>query len=584
MSKLLSVALLVVTLSGLAVGQKPVVQLPKTYINTTWSQPTGGTTWAVHNSAQFTSTLNSSQPGDVIVLDAGVTYSGNFTLPLKSNPNHKWIYVISSAMAALPEGKRVSPADAVNMPRVLSPNSTQPVTIASGANYWRVAGVEITATSNYPTGCGTSGLHCMTYFAVNSKYNNGLARAHHIYFDRVYVHGAPTQDFQGGLELNWDWAAVVDSRISEIHIKGFDTNAIGANSTTGPIKIVNNHVEASTENIIFGGGGGNANPGVPSDIEIRNNYLYKPLAWAVPGVGVPPNQTMVVKNAFELKSAQRVLFDGNLIENVWVGGQLGFAIVLTPRSGQSGDFTVVNDITITNNILKNVVSGVNTLASDDNCGPGGGYPNCLVPGTQDRWNISNNLITFFDPTLPGGSRNTMIALNPGLNRFTGKPGVLRNVVFQHNTAVPRSTACFASAWFSTASQKPPLVHLTDNTWILDNVLCRQPTGDGGQQGTAGLTQYMGDPAPLDARYKGNVMYVPVGDKVQAFPVHNYASTLPLAYAAPGGMNYQLLTPYWTDTSDGRLAGVNYLALRNALANAGIRIPSSVVPNASLAPR
>jgi hypothetical protein len=50
------------------------------------------------------------------------------------------------------------------------------------------------------------------------------------------------------------------------------------------------------------------------------------------------------------------------------------------------------------------------------------------------------------------------------------------------------------------------------------------------------------------------------------------------------MNYQLLTPYWTDTSDGRLAGVNYLALRNALANAGLSIGGGVVSNSWLAPR
>lgn len=89
----------------------------------------------------------------------------------------------------------------------------------------------------------------------------------------------------------------------------------------------------------------------------------------------------VEKNAFELKSAQRVLFDSNLVENVWAGGQMGFAIVLTVRSTQSGDFAVVNDVTITNNVLKNVVSGVNTLAKDDQCGVAP-YINCKNAGSQ----------------------------------------------------------------------------------------------------------------------------------------------------------------------------------------------------------
>ena len=111
---------------------------------------------------------------------------------------------------------------------------------------------------------------------------------------------------------------------------------------------------------------------------------------------------MVEKNAFEVKNAQRVLFDSNMIQNVWGAGQMGYAIVLTVRSSQSGDIAVVNDITITNNVLENVAAGVNSLAADDPCGAGGGFPNCHNAGSQDRWNISNNLFTFYDPTSPAG--------------------------------------------------------------------------------------------------------------------------------------------------------------------------------------
>src|SRR6516164_8671603 len=133
----------------------------------------------------------------------------------------------------------------------------------------------------------------------------------------------------------------------------------------------------------------NNNRGVPSDIEIRNNYLFKPLSW-VPLTLSPRNQ-WVEKNAFELKSAQRLLFDSNVIENVWAAGQMGYAVVLTVRSSQSGDFAVVNDITITNNVLKNVVAGVNTLAKDDACGAAP-YTACKNAGSQDRWYIANNLM------------------------------------------------------------------------------------------------------------------------------------------------------------------------------------------------
>jgi len=321
-------------------------------------------------------------------------------------------------------------------------------------------------------------------------------------------------------------------------------------------------VSASTENIMFGGAGGPNTPWVPSDIEIRNNYLFKPLSWVPLSV---TNHAMVIKDAFELKSAQRVLFDSNTIENVWANGQLGYAIVLTVRSGQSGDIAVVNDVTITNNVLKNVVSGLNSSASDDTCGPAGGYANCHNAGSQARWNIADNLVLFYDPAQLGGLRNAGFMLQLGLDRINGKYVPLRDVVLQHNTTVSAaSAACWNSVYFGVGSLTPPFVNLTQNIWIQDNALCRQPSGDWGLQGTAGLTQYMGTPstAPYDLtqRFYGNAMYAPSGSKVQSFPPHNYATTVPFTYVNPATGNFQLLTPNWTDTSDGNITGVQYSSL------------------------
>ncbi len=317
-----------------AQSSKPMAQLPKVYLDTSWKQPTGGTTWAAHDVTQFRTALTKSVPGDVIVLDAGVTYSGSFTLPAKLNPNSKWIYIISSQLANLPAGTRVSPANAIYMPKLVTAGATPTITVAYGANYWRLAGLQLTAASSYPKGCGTATLHCMTYFLMNIAGTSG-AMADHIYVDRVYGHGGPLQDLQGGIVTNWNSAALVDSYIDDVHIKGFDSVGTGCYRCVGPIKITNNYISASTENIMFGGSGGNGNPGVPSDIEIRNNYLYKPLSWVTASV---TNNSMVVKNAFEVKSGQRILFDSNVIENVWAHAQMGFAIVLTVRHRAVGRF------------------------------------------------------------------------------------------------------------------------------------------------------------------------------------------------------------------------------------------------------
>jgi len=160
-------------------------------------------------------------------------------------------------------------------------------------------------------------------------------------------------------------------------------------------------------------------------------------------------------------SAQR--HDGNTIENVWRNGQEGYAIVLTVRSSQSGDFAVVNDVTITNNVLKNVAAGFNTIAADDVCGISS-CPNCHNAGSQARWNIADNLIIFYDPALPGGARNLMIAFQPGLDRITGKQPVIHDVVFQHDTGVSAAyKPCWNSIYFGSGSEKQPgTASLTEN--------------------------------------------------------------------------------------------------------------------------
>jgi len=159
----------------------------------------------------------------------------------------------------------------------------------------------------------------------------------------------------------------------------------------------------------------------------------------------------------------------------------------------------------------------------------------------------------------------MIALNGGSDRINHAQGQLRGVVFQHNTGVSAaSTPCWTSLYFSAGAQKLPLTNLTANIWILDNVLCCQPTGDFRQQGTAGLSQYMGaSGAPssdLNKRFFGNVMYVPTGDGVQPFPPHNLSTTKAFVFVDPAKGNFELLLPKWNETSDGKRVGIDFSTL------------------------
>ena len=274
MHKLLIIILL---LSMAAAAQMPVAQLPLVYIDTTWNAPSA-IIWQAHTSTDLKNALTAAQPGDTIVLDAGATYTGNFTLPAKSNPSQKWIYIESSAIAKLPApGTRVSPADAANMPKIVTPNSGNAFTIASGGGYVRLVGVEMYSTSTYLADPRHTPwpLNGFIYYLMFGS------TARNVTVDRCYLHGSDTEDVNHaiGFTINSSYIAVVDSDIRDIHGETNDSQAFIAFSSPGPFKLVNNYLSASTEDVMFGGAGGYANPYVPSDIEIRGNHFYKPPEW-----------------------------------------------------------------------------------------------------------------------------------------------------------------------------------------------------------------------------------------------------------------------------------------------------------------
>jgi hypothetical protein len=98
----------------------------------------------------------------------------------------------------------------------------------------------------------------------------------------------------------------------------------------------------------------------PSDITIRGNYFFKPLAWeTVTGINA--------KNLLELKHVRNIVIDGNVFRNSFrSGGQNAIALTLTVRN-QNGDnpWSTVQNVQITNNKIDNVGVGFGILGLDD---------------------------------------------------------------------------------------------------------------------------------------------------------------------------------------------------------------------------
>ena len=133
----------------------------------------------------------------------------------------------------------------------------------------------------------------------------------------------------------------------------------------GPFRIANNHLEAAGENVMFGGADPLIADLVPADIEIVGNHFAKPLRWKEDDSRYE-GVAWSVKNLFELKNARRVLVEGNVLEYNWPHAQNGFAILFTVRN-QDGraPWSVVEDVTFRDNMVRHVGGGINILGHDD---------------------------------------------------------------------------------------------------------------------------------------------------------------------------------------------------------------------------
>jgi hypothetical protein len=321
---------------------------PKTF-DTTYAAPTGATL-NVAAGGDLQAAVDKAQLGDTIVLQAGATFTGPFTLPNKMTGSG-WIYVISSNLSNLPPpGTRVGPTNASNMPKLVAPKALTALKTIANSHNFRFVGVEFA-----PAASAT-----MTYqiVGIGNSDTSPATLPGHIVFDRCYVHGRATENHRRGIEIDGAYVAVVDSYISDFQEEGADSQALLAYNTTGPLKIVNNYIEAAGENLLFGGADSRDAALVPADIEIRNNHFFKPLSLIASRYNV--------KNLLEFKAAQRVAATGNTFENNPAKSQAGFAVLITPRNqGGNALWSVTTDIAITGNTLVNIGSGFNIMGRDD---------------------------------------------------------------------------------------------------------------------------------------------------------------------------------------------------------------------------
>jgi hypothetical protein len=452
---------------------------------TTGASAAAAATIVVPAEGSLQDAIDAARPGDIILLEAGVTYTGNFRLP--AHGGDAFITIRSAAADALVPGPgvRVTPADAAWLPKIKSPNTMTALTVLPGASHWRLQLLEFQANVGglsdiIKVGSATE--------AVPSR------QPHHIVFDRLYIHGDPVVGQKNGIVAHASHFELRDSYISDIKQVGAETHAFISFNGPGPYLLENNYLEASGINVMFGGADPINASMVPSDITIRRNHVAKNLAWMTRR---PDGKYWTVKNLFELKSGRRVLVEGNLFEHNWsgAGDQPGYAILMrTENQYGACDWCETGHVVFQNNIVRKTPGGISLTGLDY---PKGGTPRGV---RLHDVTIRNNLFTDIDVAtwkLSAANSSAKFAIVIATERVT----------FDHNTMIMGSQT--AAVYLSGAQDSTAFVY-TNNLTEHENYGIK---GDSTASGTASLTAFT-----VNAIATGNVL---AGGKASAYPAGNY---------------------------------------------------------------
>ncbi len=360
----------------------------------------GAETIVVRAGGDLQAALDRARAGDSVELDEGATFTGHFTLPVTEGSA-----VTTLRTRGLPASPaRVTPAGAARFAKLQTPDNQPALQTAPGAHHWRVTALEV-------IGAGDGDLVAL---GDGRPQTSPAQVPHDLVVDRVFVHGDAARGRRRGIALNSASTTISNSYVSDIKAVGRDAQAICGWNGPGPFTIVNNYLEASTENVLFGGADPSIANLVPTDITIAENTLAKPERWR--------QERWEVKNLLELKNARHVVVRDNTLEYNWQAAQTGFAVLFTVRNQDGGcPWCEVSDVVFERNAVRHSGGAVNILGVDNN-----------HPSRQTRdLVIRDNTFSDIDNQRWGGS-GYAIQISDGP----------RDITVDHNTIVQEHGAGF----------------------------------------------------------------------------------------------------------------------------------------------
>jgi hypothetical protein len=482
-----------------------------------------GATIVVPPNGNLQAALDQARPGDVVVLQAGATYTGNFVLPDK-NSNRAILIRTSSLDRRLPEEtERIDVSHADLLPKLKSPNSDPVLRTAPGASHWTIMLVEF-------VGNGVAGDMIALGDGSNAQ-RDAAALPTDLVLDRVLVRGDPERGQKRGIALNSGSTTIRNSYIADIKAIGQESQAIAGWNGSGPYVIENNFLEAAGVNILFGGADPAIPDLIPTDIIIRRNHLTKNPEWRA--------SRFTVKNLLELKSGRKVMIEGNLLEYCWTAAQPGYAVLFTVRN-QNGraPWTTIDDVTFRNNLVRHSAGGINILGIDNN------NPSRAASNIS----IRNNLFYDINHRNWGGN---------GLFLQIGESPV--NVSVDHNTVL--QTGNLVTAYGDTRGVPKPIMGFK----FTNNIAPHNAYGIFGNAtgvGSKAISAYF-----PDGVFRANVL---AGGQASRYPAGNFFPSVTqfmTDFVDVTKADYRLgpRSAYRRAATDGGDLGVNHDVLTRALA-------------------
>lgn len=466
--------------------------------------------------------INSATGGDNILLEAGATFTGNFTLPPHSGTG----YVTIKSNTVLPDVSiRVMPSSAVSFAKIKAVAGGLPaIQFDPFSQYWNLTGLEFLFNPggfNEVISIGNGDKAVQTTLAQCPRY---------VVIDRCYIHESSGLEFQKrAIGANGRDTTIKNCCITGVRISGQDSQAIAGFNGPGPCTIYNNYLEASSENILFGGADSASADLMPQNINILYNLVCKRIAWM-------SDSGYNEKNLLELKVGINVNINYNTFDGCWADAQTGIPILFTVRNqDETAPWSEIRNVSFTNNVIRNASGGINVSAQDVRA-DSTVVPTAGLSFITVRDNLFYNISNSF-----GGSGNIYQFQNGGSNYIT-----------DHNTFINTqgggSVAIYLIDGISTNWVWTNNIYVDNGLGVFDT---------DGHFGTAALNA-----STINYTFEKNVMIsCPFAG---SYPVNNYspAAIADVEFTNVSENNYRLLetSPYHNQSTTGDDIGVRFDAV------------------------